>query len=699
MPLLMLALLLLAAAVRFHRLDAQSLWYDEGITAAHTARSLPELIPLLQVNVHTPAYFVLLAGWTDVAGNSEFALRLPSALFSILSVALVYALGVRLYGSLAGVVAAALVALNSFSIGYAQEARMYAMLTAIAGVSMVLFIRMLGGRRRRRRTIVAFGLVNALGMYTQVVFALVMLGQALASGLWLLESLLRLPPSVPPTGQGEAAPPSVPPTGQGEASIGYPLRPDGEGLGEGLPPTGQGEASISYPLRPDGEGLGEGLPPMYTRFGIPSARAVWRVFIDYALANCLAVLLFLPWLPHSLQQVFSRPNRAQAVAPDEVLQLIAGHFAFGSNHAHDMGLAWIAILVLLVAGIVPRRGWGWWRLLLPVAWLLVSAVPYVALELTTRYLRFLLPAQMAFALLAGRGALILWQGERRIPQLLSRTIALAAVGAVLLTMLAGLPTFYYHSDFQRDDMRGLVANMESELRAGDGVIFSAPGLVDLLSYYYRSDVPAYALPSTRDDAQIRAETLDIIAAHERLHVILYGAREQDPRQVVEDTLNRQAFEISDEWVGDLRYLRYASSAALGETIAAGWSFGGEIVLESYATNADSVIAGDLLLARLDWRTRQAIDKRYAVALQLLDAAGVLVAQRDSQPSGGAQPTSSWQADDMIVDRHALAIPADLPSGEYSLILALYDAANPLNRLPVDDADHAVLGAIQVVARS
>ena len=644
-PLLMLAVLLLAAAVRFHRLDAQSLWYDEGITAAHTARSLPELIPLLQVNVHTPAYFVLLAGWTDLAGDSEFALRLPSALFSILSVALAYALGVRLYGSLAGVVAAALMVLNSFSIGYAQEARMYAMLTAIAGVSMILFIRMLGGRGRRRRTIVAFGLVNALGMYTQVVFALVMLGQALTSGLWLLESLLRLPPSVPPTGQGE------------------------------------------------------GLPLKYTRFGTPGARAVWRVFVDYALANCLAALLFLPWLPHSLQQVFSRPNRAQAVASDEVLQLIAGHFAFGSNHAHDMGLAWIAILALLAAGIVPMRGRGWWRWLLPVAWLLVSVVPYVALELTTRYLRFLLPAQLAFALLLGRGALILWQGERRIPQLLSRTVALAAVGAVLLTMLAGLPTFYHHSDFQRDDMRGLVAGMESELRAGDGVIFSAPGLVDLLSYYYRSDIPAYALPTTRDDAQIRSETVDIIAAHDRLHVILYGAREQDPRQVVEDTLNRQAFEISDEWVGDLRYLRYAGSAELGETIAAGWLFGGEIVLESYATNADAVIAGDLLLARLDWRTRQAIDKRYAVALQLLDAAGVLVAQRDSQPSGGAQPTSNWQADDMIVDRHALAIPAGLPSGEYRLILALYDAANPRNRLPVDTADHAVLGAIQVVARS
>ena len=676
--LLMLAVLLLAAAARFHRLDAQSLWYDEGITAAHSARSLTELIPLLQVNVHTPAYFVLLAGWTDVAGDSEFALRLPSALFSILSVALAYALGARLYGRLAGVAAAALVALNSFSIGYAQEARMYAMLTAIAGASMCLFIRILDGRGWRARTIVVFGLVNALGMYTQVVFALVMLGQALLSGLWLL----RLLPS--------AAPPSVPSTGQGEASIGYPLRPDGEGLGEGfsptgqgegLLPTGQGEASIGYPPCPDGEGfsltgLGEG-------FG--------QVLIDYALANCLAVLLFLPWLPHSLQQVFSRPNRAQVVPSDEVLQIIAGHFAFGSNYALDMGLAWLAFCLLLLAALLPlgvRR--GWWRLLLPLAWLGVSVVPYVSLELTTRYLRFLLPAQLAFALLLGRGVWVMWQ------RLWARLAAGLALGAILLTMLAGLDNFYQHSDFQRDDMRGLVQEIADDLRPDDGLIYSAPGLVDLLSYYYRGSAPTYAAPSTRDDDEaIRSEIGDIINRHDRLHVILYGAREQDPRQVVEDTLNRQAFEISDRWVGDLRYLRYAAPADLDEPISTGWSFGKAITLQAYALNSPVLSAGELILARLTWSARQPVNSRYKISVQLLDAAGVLVAQRDSEPVGGAEPTTGWQTGALIVDQHALEIPADLPAGDYRLILSLYDSADPFARLPVANADHVVLSEIRV----
>ena len=72
LPALALAVLALGFAARFHRLDQQSLWYDEGVAYAHSLRALPELIPLLQRNVHVPAYFTLLGWWQDVTGSSEF---------------------------------------------------------------------------------------------------------------------------------------------------------------------------------------------------------------------------------------------------------------------------------------------------------------------------------------------------------------------------------------------------------------------------------------------------------------------------------------------------------------------------------------------------------------------------------------------------------------------------------------------------
>ena len=186
---MLIAILLLAAALRFHRLGEQSLWYDEGVAYAHSLRSLPELIPLLQRNVHLPAYFALLGWWQDLTGSSEFALRFLSALFSIAGVAWTYALGKRLFHPSAGLTAAALVALNSFSIYYAQEARMYAMLTAIAGASMWLFIglmRRLPPPKLRWTAVFALGLVNTLGIYTHIAYALVIVTQACLALAWLL---------------------------------------------------------------------------------------------------------------------------------------------------------------------------------------------------------------------------------------------------------------------------------------------------------------------------------------------------------------------------------------------------------------------------------------------------------------------------------------------------------------------------------
>ncbi|PJF33099.1 MAG: hypothetical protein CUN57_03040, partial [Phototrophicales bacterium] len=84
---LALMIILVAMAVRVHNLGTQSLWYDEGVAYTHSLRTLPELVPLLQRNVHVPAYFGLLGIWEDWTGASEFSLRALSMFFSVLSVA------------------------------------------------------------------------------------------------------------------------------------------------------------------------------------------------------------------------------------------------------------------------------------------------------------------------------------------------------------------------------------------------------------------------------------------------------------------------------------------------------------------------------------------------------------------------------------------------------------------------------------
>ena len=66
------------------------------------------------------------------------------------------------------------------------------------------------------------------------------------------------------------------------------------------------------------------------------------------------------------------------------------------------------------------------------------------------------------------------------------------------------------------------------------------------------------------------------------------------------------------------------------------------------------------------------DAAPVVFLHLYDQTGRLVAQHDGPPGGGFVPVSWWGAEDAVVDRHAIALPADLAPGQYTVAAGLYD---------------------------
>ena len=94
-----------------------------------------------------------------------------------------------------------------------------------------------------------------------------------------------------------------------------------------------------------------------------------------------------------------------------------------------------------------------------------------------------------------------------------------------------------------------------------------------------------------------------------------------------------------------------------------------------------------------------MNQRYKVFLHLLDPDGRLVAQRDSEPSGGLAPTTSWSTSETIIDNHGLLLPSDLPPGDYTLIMGLYNIADPAERLPLqfngEERDSWAIGSISV----
>ena len=66
-----------------------------------------------------------------------------------------------------------------------------------------------------------------------------------------------------------------------------------------------------------------------------------------------------------------------------------------------------------------------------------------------------------------------------------------------------------------------------------------------------------------------------------------------------------------------------------------------------------------------------------------------MAQGDGPPLLGDYPTRVWSSGELVVDPHVVALPADLPAGQYRLLVGMYDLET-LARLPrLDGAGDAI----------
>jgi mannosyltransferase len=145
-------LLLLALLVTLVHLGSKSLVYDESGSAAYARLGpLALLKTIVRDDPNMSLYYVLLNCWVRIFGESDAALRVPSALCGALAVPAIYLLGRRLFGRTAGLIAGVLLALNPFMVRYAQTARAYALLVLLVTLSSYFFVRVIESPSERNR--------------------------------------------------------------------------------------------------------------------------------------------------------------------------------------------------------------------------------------------------------------------------------------------------------------------------------------------------------------------------------------------------------------------------------------------------------------------------------------------------------------------------------------------------------------------
>jgi hypothetical protein len=96
--------------------------------------------------------------------------------------------------------------------------------------------------------------------------------------------------------------------------------------------------------------------------------------------------------------------------------------------------------------------------------------------------------------------------------------------------------------------------------------------------------------------------------------------------------------------------------------------------------------GSSISLTLVWQPLLTEQRSLVRFVQVLDAAGQLVAQQDAVPCDSGCPATSWFAGEYLQDPVSLALPSALPAGQYQLITGWYDPDSE-QRLPAFDAAH------------
>lgn len=181
----------LASAIAvFHQIGF-SAWFDEAFTYGISTQPFHDLFGRWAWGPESNMifYYFIVRAWVGVTGllglaPNEVVLRIPTALAAIGASMMVYLLGRRLFGPVAGLVAAGLYLANFLQIIVAQMARSYSLELFLVLVSWYALLAALESRTRRWWLV--FVLSSTLAVYTALFSGLVLASQALALVLLLV---------------------------------------------------------------------------------------------------------------------------------------------------------------------------------------------------------------------------------------------------------------------------------------------------------------------------------------------------------------------------------------------------------------------------------------------------------------------------------------------------------------------------------
>jgi uncharacterized membrane protein len=104
-------------------------------------------------------------------------------------------------------------------------------------------------------------------------------------------------------------------------------------------------------------------------------------------------------------------------------------------------------------------------------------------------------------------------------------------------------------------------------------------------------------------------------------------------------------------------------------------FSDRMELLGYNLPVLTAVPGGAIPLDLFWRSRGDSLEDYIVFTQLMDREGRVLAAQESAPVDGGYPTTLWARGEIVRDQRELVTTANVPGGEYHLVVGLYHAAS------------------------
>jgi len=655
----LLGLIVLAFVLRVYRLPAQSLWYDEGVSWTMTRLSLPALTTWTADDIQPPLYYYMLWPWVRLAGTSEYGLRFASIFFGTLTVPLLWVSARRLLWPGAAWLAALILTLSPLHVYYAQEARMYTLLTFLGLLSSYLLLRWLeaGSPNLRSPSVWAYVLTAVAALYTHY-FAFFLL---VAHALYILYRWW------------------------GQTRSGHPLKPN----------------------------------------------------ILTALSAAIAIaILYLPWLPFLVTRYgVDTSYWPGALKLVEIARKLFVAFSLGESVVEGIG-TWLALgygLILLVSLVVLLRSALYavrsTRPALRIAYCVLrkDSLVFMLLYLFVPVALVLLLAQRTpkfnprYAMLASPAFILLIAGGlsclaapaasqntdhasrlrfhvSRFTFHVSRFISMAALIFILIASIYSLRNWYQPyvvNQFNKADFRITAQIVSERIRSDETVLLSSGHMFPAWAYYYGWEgwerLPDIEILDVNAalDLSVGDELDRLLRGKSGVWLVRWQNEVTDPFDVL--PLYLESIGTQDDygqfWHMELLHYRLPPDARFDLegfiSQPAEADFGGRVRLLGMRQVSETELI-------LFWQALAEMETDYTIFTYVVDANGEALVNADHWPP---RPTREWRPDQLIPDRVRLALPPDLPAGQYWIEVGVYDTSDPaLPRLPLKDGsgDRAII---------